>query len=814
MGCGATTANPVVEPGPVDNGSATSAAKPTPPPAAPAAGSKAAGSKVDNGAEAAAAASAAHAAAAARVGKLLPNGVPVAYANMDADQVEACAAALYLLEGLGFNDVKNVPSLIAQIEAAVAAADGNKTTYDDMSSWAVTPKAWKSAGAPAAKQFCEAKPEELVAAPVEDLLLLGTEKHEMNVRDLGGEDIGFHLTGQHSQGDNDNNGPIEASPELWADLLGARTAGAEDVWDQGKAFLEQNVWAKDSPYWLRHVRRATTNASALAALAAGTPVPQTRGTGPEGVFTKGKQAPTKIQYRPSLPKSLLTVEVAPSSKVANVLKGEGNGEKAGKKIGTTDAKKGEIVCCHLGAPGCGAGVAFWDQLLTEHGLAKGSSEATGRPWYHFDEQRTGGYTPRAVLLDWNEAGLASARAKEYFAPQSFVQGNYKGGADYWGMVWEDVDGNEWRQTSRDRFKEASDDAFRKQAERCGGLSSFLISTAGSDPFGAGWGGSCLEALSSDYAKKLKVAATFLDPFSSYAVDRPKHDLRKHFYSKWQLATWLAKSNDDIDLGLMLSEGTMDGMIAGGAYKLAGRVLANFTSGLRMGDFTHHDNRRNINSVVTNLVPYPVIKWVTPCIVPKPYTDLTAGCLYSVNLKDPETKIIAMHAQARGVDPHLVGQKCLELKDSAAEFTRGGRFSSICSHVEKAPMEELVCYFNTNAVSVQKKFEDIAKPPPPEEGQQKQEEREDDDDTGEPENELYKQWKYVDESVLYEEQNEEEVMIGTDGTQRAEGRHYLPANRFEPDGEINEGLETLMRWHNDYKEVCAEMPECGEEEEEG
>eukprot|EP00929_Paragymnodinium_shiwhaense_P007747 TRINITY_DN111662_c0_g1_i1.p1 TRINITY_DN111662_c0_g1~~TRINITY_DN111662_c0_g1_i1.p1 ORF type:complete len:834 (+),score=190.22 TRINITY_DN111662_c0_g1_i1:128-2629(+) len=268
------------------------------------------------------------------------------------------------------------------------------------------------------------------------------------------------------------------------------------------------------------------------------------------------------------------------------------------KEGIVEPKPREYVSVHVGGAGCGMGKAFWQKLNAEHGLGAdgkvaGNGSAMGVLSSCYAAGADGSYIPRAIFVDANPASVADVKSIAAFADTALVSGS--GDTGFWAPA-RDLGGD---------FYGKFGEAVRKQVEAVGNLDSLLLTHACAGGMGSGGMEKILQELNAAFPKKGICTLSLLEPWTTPA-------------SWWN--TWYSlRAVQELGTLCMLVDNEGLGKHAQGTTHadlnaVTARILANVTAPLRIAPLVSASTgtkRLALSELMTNVVPYPRIKFVIP-----------------------------------------------------------------------------------------------------------------------------------------------------------------------------------------------------------
>jgi len=161
----------------------------------------------------------------------------------------------------------------------------------------------------------------------------------------------------------------------------------------------------------------------------------------------------------------------------------------------------EIITLQVGQCGNQIGAEFWNQLCSEHGIAKdgiflGAESVGDRKdvfFYQADDQH---YVPRALMLDLEPRVINSIQnsdQRQLYNHENIFLSPHGGGA-----------GNNWASgyTQAENFQDEILDMIDREAEGSDSLEGFVLCHSIAGGTGSGMGSFILEALNERYSKQI------------------------------------------------------------------------------------------------------------------------------------------------------------------------------------------------------------------------------------------------------------------------------------------------------------------------
>ncbi|KAI5452866.1 hypothetical protein NCC49_006405 [Naganishia albida] len=294
------------------------------------------------------------------------------------------------------------------------------------------------------------------------------------------------------------------------------------------------------------------------------------------------------------------------------------------------------------------GVAFWENILQEHGLDK-SGKYTGteaqahvqldRLSVYFDEVANKKYVPRSIQVDLEPAVLDNVKSGgmgNLFRPDTFV--NAQGGA-----------GNNWAKGYYTEGAELIDpilDIARGQAERSDSLQGFQVLHSLGGGTGSGLGALLLSKIREEYPDRMLCDfAIFPSPKVSDTVVEPYNAL---------LSAHNLVENTDISVCLDnealydICQNTLK--IKQPEYEqlngLIAKVMSGFTTTLRFPGVLNSDLRK----LAVNMIPFPRLHFFSVGYAPLSSTQSRA--YQQVNVQELTQSLFDKRSWLAAVDPAM------------------------------------------------------------------------------------------------------------------------------------------------------------------
>jgi len=482
--------------------------------------------------------------------------LPAQLSRLPADRLRRVAEALEQLQEAGFSEITN----LGLLQTAVHSKLGNcparipeedlTSEYTGMCLWAWTPKRW----------FQETS-----------------------------RTAAMQARGAKNEATNETAETIELAPI--ADKVQAKFDGRiqkmSAVAAEGRLGGPTTSDVDRFRGWFESMKKADAELRSFVTLI---PEPKQAGDGPSALFS---MLPSSggASGRQELPKALDTKRKT------------GTGGYCGGKTALPMKTRGSVMMLHIGDSGCSTGLGSWGHIMSDHQLDGDGRPKDGtfygRSSIHFAESVTGRYVPRAIFAG-SESDLGPLHAAKIFAPTSLLQAAGNGNFGEGRMDSETV--------------EKIFDCTRMQMEQADyGLGFIITHAVGEDDYLSGVLVQLLQRISAQYGKKHKFTVTGVPSPAGDALSRGRSALSEHalmehvdvatFYDQSAVAA-LASSK----YGLGVASPGQDQI-----SNLVGRVARGLTGPLRFaGSVPANEGSsggRGLNSLATNLVPYPRIHFM-------------------------------------------------------------------------------------------------------------------------------------------------------------------------------------------------------------
>eukprot|EP01064_Diplonema_japonicum_P010827 TRINITY_DN1805_c0_g2_i2.p1 TRINITY_DN1805_c0_g2~~TRINITY_DN1805_c0_g2_i2.p1 ORF type:complete len:448 (+),score=86.83 TRINITY_DN1805_c0_g2_i2:45-1346(+) len=268
----------------------------------------------------------------------------------------------------------------------------------------------------------------------------------------------------------------------------------------------------------------------------------------------------------------------------------------------------EVVSIQVGQGGNQIGAKFWEAISKEHGLDssgeyKGNTtEQTEKIRVYYNEEPTGRYVPRTVLLDLDPSPLDCLR---YDSHTQYRKENFLSSTTGTGSNW-----------AKGHYSEGADmldptmDTIRKEIERCEGLQGFQLSHTLGGGTGSGMGTLLLSHLREEYPDKMMLTFSTVPRRTRSFVAEPYNTvLSVHQLIENADACVMLDNEALYDIcyrTLKLQTPTFADV-----NRLVTEVTTGVTSTFRFRGMLNADIRR----FVVNLVPYPRLHFLLTGIAP-------------------------------------------------------------------------------------------------------------------------------------------------------------------------------------------------------
>lgn len=313
----------------------------------------------------------------------------------------------------------------------------------------------------------------------------------------------------------------------------------------------------------------------------------------------------------------------------------------------------ELVSLHVGQTGVRIGGSLWQQICEEQSVQPdGKPVTTG---YHgnldtmFSESSGGKVTPRCVFTDLEPSIVQEVqRSPEggLYGPESFVTGKEDGAHFSRGYY----------SVGRGHSDQVMEH-IRKQVEQCDSLQGILITTSIGGGTGSGFTSLLNHRIYQSYRHTTKLQfSVFPSPHISPVILEPYNAV---LHMNNELST-----SDDRKMTVMFEneslykictrQGGMELPSYSDLNNLVARTISSVTAPIRFtGPITC-----DLNTIQTNIVPYPRISYTVASLVdtnptdPSSVADMTSSCFSpdtaTTNLTLPEGKLLSTCLLYRGV----------------------------------------------------------------------------------------------------------------------------------------------------------------------
>eukprot|EP01064_Diplonema_japonicum_P010826 TRINITY_DN1805_c0_g2_i1.p1 TRINITY_DN1805_c0_g2~~TRINITY_DN1805_c0_g2_i1.p1 ORF type:complete len:432 (+),score=75.07 TRINITY_DN1805_c0_g2_i1:61-1356(+) len=367
----------------------------------------------------------------------------------------------------------------------------------------------------------------------------------------------------------------------------------------------------------------------------------------------------------------------------------------------------EIVSIQVGQGGNQIGAKFWEAISKEHGLDPSGeyegtcTEQTEKIRVYYNEEPTGRYVPRTVLLDLDPSTLDGLRQLTLYRKENFVSGT--AGA---GNIW-----------AKGYYSEGADmldptmDTIRKEIERCEGLQGFQLSHTLGGGTGSGMGTLLLSHLREEYPDKMMLTFSTVPRRTRSFVAEPYNTvLSVHQLIENADACVMLDNEALYDIcyrTLKLQTPTFADV-----NRLVTEVTTGVTSTFRFRGMLNADIRK----LAVNLVPYPRLHFLMASIAPLTKRVLTVPELTQqsfdaknmVCAADPRHgRYLSSFATFRGpVSKKEVSEQMLNVTNKSSsyhvEWIPNNLKSTVCPLTGQAPSS---C-FVSNSTSIQEMFRSV------------------------------------------------------------------------------------------------------------
>eukprot|EP00928_Gymnodinium_smaydae_P026925 TRINITY_DN20984_c0_g1_i1.p1 TRINITY_DN20984_c0_g1~~TRINITY_DN20984_c0_g1_i1.p1 ORF type:complete len:696 (-),score=68.85 TRINITY_DN20984_c0_g1_i1:138-2150(-) len=535
--------------------------------------------------------------------------LPVQLSRLPADHLLKVHERLSVLKGVGLSQIKDIDELLESvshrsgIEKEVLPSEDLTTEYMGMNLWAWTRKRWHSG-------VSNVKVE--TQSPT-----TSTCDQEASVH--------FEVS---------NSSPVAEAFERHLKKLNNRHTGMEEHFRAWFATMKQNE---------EEIKSFAT----LEAL------PKIVGDGSGCLFEKRENQLEGLDF----------------TKIAKKQKSKSHRFYCGKtgSLKYSSRKSRGYIAVHLGEEGCDVGMALWRRLFLEHGLGgdgrpDGVDEPRGTASLHFQECTKGRYMPRCIFADYGGAALQTARNAGIFSP-----------VDVLSKTDESVSPWEWFWNSP--LNEEIRESIRRQSELLGSTMGFLITSSVSDMTSVALLKHSTEGLCLDYGRATKWGHIATPPLGAGAKG-DDHVVRPQLlFNAAASFTSLLESMDavnfydDVALKKMASN-SVNGLGVASPSKddcnaLVCRSIAALTSPLRIGLGGNPGRSTDLQSLSTNLCPYPRIHFYLPSL----------GGLSSGGANDVQKDV------GQGYVPVTQSMACGSLSSVSVDEWSSIAMSLICRNVE-------------------------------------------------------------------------------------------------------------------------------------
>jgi len=269
----------------------------------------------------------------------------------------------------------------------------------------------------------------------------------------------------------------------------------------------------------------------------------------------------------------------------------------------------EVINLHIGQAGAGFGTATWDLLAAEHEISSTGQQLNSLEQANnhtfFSEASNGTYTPLCAFFDLDRENINSV--KKGSLGKLF---NHN-----WMVSGKEDSANLYTRAHYTVGKEIIDESLnvvRKMAEKCGSLQGINLQTSVCGGTGSGFGSLLMERLSVEFGKLPKIVwalhpsqNVMSNVLEHYNTVLAAHALLEHsdatiFFDNESLYN-LAETQLEIDNTSLVH-----------ANRIIARAVSSLTLPIRFG---RGPNSLDFRDMMTNLVPYPRIHFLSAALAP-------------------------------------------------------------------------------------------------------------------------------------------------------------------------------------------------------
>ncbi|KAI5965942.1 TUB4 [Candida pseudojiufengensis] len=271
---------------------------------------------------------------------------------------------------------------------------------------------------------------------------------------------------------------------------------------------------------------------------------------------------------------------------------------------------GETITLQVGQCGNQVGLQYWQQLAQEHEINSDGTQltinkASEHPELFFTVSDTNKYTPRSILIDLEPSVISkSLNTLPMFNQRNIHLSEHSGGA---GNNF--INGYKYGNEHTEEITNLID----REMDKCDNLSQFQLFHSVAGGTGSGCGSKILEILSDRYTSKKLITTTSIFPSNDKTSDvvvQPYNSvLTLQKLIEFSNATFVFHNDALNNIENSITQTTSDSYQ--GTNKLIANIMASTSNPLRFPGYMYS----SIESIISNLVPTPDLKFLTTSIAP-------------------------------------------------------------------------------------------------------------------------------------------------------------------------------------------------------